>query len=161
MPETMPKAEIKSAARLLRGPLLTAAASLVLAGACLMDWADVQVVVFHRSYSGMHFGEGHVTLGLAVAGTLAAIASVLWLSRVAYLLPLIATPALALTTRKYHEVGRAFSSFHGFRLAHASAGDGLLLAVVASAALLAASLLAVADCLRRESWPSRTASEVQ
>ena len=145
----------------LRGPLLTAAASLVLAVACLLDWADVQVVVFNRSYSGMHFGEGHVTLGLAVAGTLAATASVLWLSRIAYLLPLIATPALALTTRKYHEVGHAFSSFHGFRLAHASAGDGLLLAVVASAALLAASLLAVADCLRRESWPSRTASEVQ
>ena len=145
----------------LRGPLLTAAASLALTVACLLDWADVQVVVFNRSYSGLHFGEGHVTLGLAVAGTLAATASVLWLSRIAYLLPLIATPALALTTRKYHEVGHAFSSFHGFRLAHASAGDGLLLAVVASAALLAASLLAVADCLRRESWPSRTASEVQ
>jgi hypothetical protein len=150
-----------AASHRLRGPLLTAAASPVLAGACVMDRADVQVIVFNRSYSGMHFGEGHATLGLAVAETLAATAWALWLSRVAYLLPLIATPALALTTRKYHEVGHAFSSFHGLRLAPASVGNGLLLAVVASAALLAASLLAVADCLRRESWPSRTASEVQ
>ena len=141
--------------------MLAAGASLVLARACLLDWADVQIVVFNRSYSGMHFGEGQVTLGLALAATLAATASVLWLSRIAYLLPLIATPALALTTRKYHDVGHAFSSFHGFRLAHASAGNGLLLAVVASAALLAASLLAAADCLRRETWPSLTASEVQ
>ncbi len=141
--------------------MLAAVASLVLVVACLMDWADVHVVVFSRSYTGVHFGEGRLTLGLAVAGAVLAAAAVLWFSRLAYFLPLVASGALALTTRKYHEVGRAFSSVHGFRLADASVGNGLLVAIVASAALLAVSLLAVADCLRLEPITSRTASEVR
>ena len=100
MAETMRNADVESASHELRGPLLAATASLVLAFSCLMDWADVQIAVFNRSYTGMHFGEGNLTLGLLVA-------------------------------------------------------------VAASAALLAASLLAVADRLRREPWTSRTESEVQ
>ena len=160
MAEIIRNSDVKSASPALRGPLLAAVASLVLVVACLMDCADVHVVVFSRSYTGVHFGEGRLTLGLAVAGAVLAAAAVLWFSRLAYFLPLVASGALALT-RKYHEVGRAFSSVHGFRLADASVGNGLLVAIVASAAPLAVSLYAVADCLRLEPITSRTASEVR
>jgi hypothetical protein len=161
MAQTMRNVDFTLVSLRLRGPLLAAAASLVLALACLMDWANVQIVVFEQSYTGVHFGEGRATFGLAVVGVILAVAAMLWRSRLVYPLPLVAAAALALTTRKYHEVGHAFSSFHGFRVAHASAGDGLWLAIVASAALLAVSLVRVADRLRREPWASRTASEVQ
>jgi hypothetical protein len=160
MAETTLTSAIRDSSRPLQGPL-AAAAGLVLALACLMDWANVRIVVFTRWYTGTHFGEGRLTLGLAIVGAVVAAIAALWLPRLAYLLPLVAAAALALTTRKYHEVGRAFSSFHGFRLAHASAGNGLLLAILASTALLTASLLGVADRLRLAPRLSRTPSEVQ
>jgi hypothetical protein len=161
MAQTMRNLDLRYASHRLWGPLLATATSLVLALACLMNWADVQIVFVSRSFAGTHLGEGQLTLGVAAAEAVMAVGSVLWLSRLAYLLPLTATAALAVTTRKYHEVGHAFSSFHGFRLAHASPGSGLWLAIVASAALLAASLLAAADRLRLEPWTSQTTPEVQ
>ena len=128
-----------------RGLVLSLAAAVLLLLACPLSWADVQIVVFHRSYAGTHFGEGQATLALAASALLlTAIAGTL-APRLVYGLPLLATAALGLTVWKYHDVGHAFSSFHGFRLASASAGTGLVLAIIASALLLGASLVAVLD----------------
>ena len=131
--------------RLRRGPALSLASSLLLGLGCLTSWAHVQIVFFSRSYAGTHFGEGRFTLALAVAAFALTGISATLAPRLVYALPLLGAAALSLTAWKYHDVGDAFASFHGFRLANASAGGGLVLAITASGLMLGGSLLAVLE----------------
>ncbi len=126
-----------------RGPTLSFLSALVLVPACLPLWAQVQLLVFSRSDPGTHFGEGRITLALAALGISAAAATVA--PHALYALPVIGAAAPALSSSKYSDVAAAFPALHGFGLASASVGVGLLLALAASAALLCASLLAVLD----------------
>jgi hypothetical protein len=98
----------------VRGIALCTVAALALIPACLLQWANVQALIFKQSYPGTH------------------------------------SAALALTTWRYDHLGDWFPTFHGFRLTTANPGGGLLLALAASATLVATSTstLAVLDRLR-------------
>lgn len=133
----------------LRGLAVSAVSGLLLSFACLLSWANVHILVlFDRTYAGTHFGEGRVALGLGVAAAVAAALAASVLRPALFALPLLGAAALSLTSWKYHEIGTAFDPSHRFPIGSASAGAGIVLAIVASALLLAGGAWAVADQLR-------------
>ena len=129
-----------------RGLTLCFVFALLTALSCLFSWANLDVFVFHRSYVGLHFGEGRLAFAFALAALILA-AAAFAKPRLAYSLPLFASTTLGLVAAKYHDVSSASSSFRGFRLSIVSVGDGLVLALVASALLVCASLLGRLDHL--------------
>jgi hypothetical protein len=132
----------------VRGIALCTVAALALIPACLLQWANVQAFIFKQSYPGTQFSEGRLALALGLATLATSAAAAKAAPRLVYLLPLGASAALALTAWKYDHLGDGFPTFDGFRLTTANPGGGLLLALAASATLVAASTLAVRDRLR-------------
>jgi hypothetical protein len=130
-----------------RGLTLAAACALLVVLSCFLSWADVDWFLFGRSYPGTHFGEGRLTLALALLASALAAAAV-FVPPLAYALPPLSASALGVVAWKYDDVATATNSLHGFHLTTVSVGGGLLLALVASALLLAASLHAVFDHIR-------------
>jgi hypothetical protein len=142
-------AERISFAGSLRGVTASALAGALLAVACLLDWASVHIlVVFARSYAGIHFGEGQVTLALALTSVAVSVLAAFLFRPALFALPVLGAAALTLTSWKYADIGSAFASPHRFPIGDATAGSGLVLAVIASSLLLGGGVWAALDEVR-------------
>jgi len=129
------------------GVILGVLGGLAVVIGCLTTWANVGVLGgLSHSYPGTHFGEGQVTLALAAAAVLVALASMLE-RRLLFALPVLGGAALALTLSKRSDITDTLPiSFRGFHILSASAGGGLDLAIAGSALLVIA---AAPELLRR------------
>jgi hypothetical protein len=129
------------------GVILGVLGGLAVVIGCLTTWANVGLLGgFSHSYAGTHFGEGQVTLALAAAAVLVALASMLE-RRLLFALPVLGGAALALTLSKRSDITDTLSlSFRGFHILNASAGGGLDLAIAGSVLLVIA---AAPELLRR------------
>ena len=122
------------------GVILGVLGGLAVVIGCLTTWANVGALGgFSHSYPGIHFGEGQVTLALAVVAVFMALASMVE-RRLLFALPVLGGAALALTLSKRSSITDTLSvSFHGFHILSASAGGGLDLAIAGSVLLVIAA----------------------
>ena len=122
------------------GVILGVVGGIAVVIGCLTTWANVGALGgFSHSYPGTHFGEGQVTLALAAAAVLVALASMLE-RRLLFALPVLGGAALALTLSKRSDIADTLSvSFRGFHIVSTSAGGGLDLAIAGSALLVIAA----------------------
>jgi hypothetical protein len=142
-------AERISFAGSLRGVTASALAGALLAVACLLTWASVHIlVVLARGYAGIHFGEGQVTLALALTSVAVSILATFLFRKALFALPVLGAAALTLTSWKYADIGSAFVSPHRFAIGDAAAGSGLVFAVISSALLLGGGVWAAVDEIR-------------
>ena len=142
-----------------RGIAISGALALLVAAGCFFSWANIDLLVLHRSYAGTHFGAGQLTLALALGALALTAATVFGAARLVYALPLVAATTLAVTAWKYQDVANANSPLRGFHLTTVTVGGGLLLALIASALLLGGSLLAVIDHVKAAQRRSASALE--
>ena len=122
------------------GVILGVVGGLAVVIGCLTTWATVGALGgFSHSYPGIHFGEGQVTLALAVVAVFMALASMVE-RRLLFALPVLGGAALALTLSKRSSITDTLSvSFRGFHILSASAGGGLDLAIAGSVLLVIAA----------------------
>ena len=122
------------------GVILGVVGGLAVVIGCLTTWANVGALGgFSHSYPGIHFGEGQVTLALAVVAVFMALASMVE-RRLLFALPVLGGAALALTLSKRSSITDTLSvSFRGFHILSASAGGGLDLAIAGSVLLVIAA----------------------
>ena len=122
------------------GVILGVVGGIAVVIGCLTTWANVGALGgFSHSYPGTHFGEGQVTLALAVVAVFMALASMVE-RRLLFALPVLGGAALALTLSKRSSITDTLSvSFHGFHILSASAGGGLDLAIAGSVLLVIAA----------------------
>ena len=122
------------------GVILGVLGGLAVVIGCLTTWANVGALGgFSHSYPGIHFGEGQVTLALAVVAVFMALASMVE-RRLLFALPVLGGAALALTLSKRSSITDTLSvSFRGFHILSASAGGGLDLAIAGSVLLVIAA----------------------